>query len=406
MKRQPSKQKVDARAGRPLWPIVLAGLACLATGAYAHAQNSNGVPGTQSTQQTQTSQDKENSKAKKKDKQNDDQESAQKEKEQEKAAGLPAVLWMDRGDISQLDMIGGEGGAKDFPDPNMIYTFVEEDMSGTSTKFRVTDADGEKWLVKLGVEAQPETAATRFVWAMGYFTDIDYFEPEIHVRNLPKLKRDMHGADPKTGIVPNVRLKLEGEGSKKIANWSWYDNPFSGTREFNGLRVMMALLNNWDLKTDNNKVYVLDRERRFVVSDLGASFGKSGDPIHDPLHLPISHATKGNLSDYESSKFIRDETTATVSFDLRTGAPFYIRPFKSAYFSEYKQMETIEDDIPVADARWIGARLAQLTQKQLVDAFRAAGYIPQEAEAFAMVVQKRIVDLNHLPGGTMSTDPQ
>lgn len=394
------------RTGRPLWLTALAGLACLISAAYAHAQNSSSASATQSAPQNQAVQDSGNIKAKKKDKQNDAQTSSKKELEKEAAADLPAVLWMDRGDVSQLDMIGGEGGAKDFPDPNMIYTFVEEDMSGTSTKFYVTDADGVKWLVKLGEEAQPETAATRLVWAMGYFTDIDYFEPEIHVKNLPKLKRDMHGASPKTGIVPNVRLKLQGEGSKKIDTWSWFDNPFLGTREFNGLRVMMALLNNWDLKTENNKVFAVDGERRFVVADLGASFGKSGAPIHDPIHLPLPHATKGNLSDYENSKFIRDETSATVSFDMRTGAPFYMRPFEPTYFSEYKRMESIEDDIPVADARWIGARLAQLTQKQLVDAFRAAGYLPEEAEAFAMVVQKRIVDLNHLPGGAISADPQ
>ena len=380
-------------------------ISILAAGGYAAAQNSSGAATAQSQQQDQ--QQTTDTKPKKKDKKKDDQESAKKEVEQEAAAELPAVLWMDRGDISQLDMIGGEGGAKDFPDPNMIYTFVEEDMNGTSTKFYVTDADGMKWLVKIGTEAQPETVATRFVWAMGYYTDIDYFEPEIHVKNLPKLKRDMHGSSPKTGIVPDARLKREGEGSKKLESWSWFDNPFVGTREFNGLRIMMALLNNWDLKTDNNKVYVVHGERRFVVSDLGASFGKTGTPIYPmPLHMPISHATKGDLSDYESSKFIKDETSTTVSFVMRTGAPFFVRPFSRSYFHEYKQMENIEDDIPIADARWIGARLAQLTQKQLVDAFRAAGYLPEEAQAYAMVVQKRIVDLNHLPGNTTATDPQ
>ncbi len=33
------------------------------------------------------------------------------------------------------------------------------------------------------------------------------------------------------------------------------DDPFEDTREWNGLRVMMALMNNWDLKDENNAIY-------------------------------------------------------------------------------------------------------------------------------------------------------
>ena len=189
---------------------------------------------------------------------------------------MPALLWRDPGDIASLDLVNGAGSAADAPDPNADYTFVKEDMNGTSPKFYARDTNGVEWLVKMGVEAKPETAAARFVWAMGYFTDEDYFLPQIHVNGLEKLHRKMFGASVKTGIVPNVRLKRQGPGLKKVENWSWLDNPFRGTREFNGLLVMMALINNWDLKESNNKVYVADNERHYLVSDLGASFGKTG----------------------------------------------------------------------------------------------------------------------------------
>jgi hypothetical protein len=148
-------------------------------------------------------------------------------------------------------------------------------MNGTSPKFYAKDDGGVEWLVKFGEEAKPETAATRFVWAMGYFTDEDYFLPKINVSRMPKLhcgSRDV-AAD---GTVMNVRLKRQGPGLKKIQNWDWYNNPFLGTREFNGLRVMMALINNWDLTAVNNKVYVADNERHTLVADQGASFGKTG----------------------------------------------------------------------------------------------------------------------------------
>ena len=74
-----------------------------------------------------------------------------------------------------------------------------------------------------------------------------------------------------------MRLKLEPENQKTIGNWKWFENPFIGTRELNGLRVVMALLNNWDLISENNKIYDVDGQRRYIVSDLGASFGKSGN---------------------------------------------------------------------------------------------------------------------------------
>ena len=238
---------------------------------------------------------------------------------------------------------------------------------------------------------EPETAATRLVWAAGYFTDEDYFLPQIHVKGLPKLHREMFGASPETGIAPNVRLKRESEGLKKVENWDWFDNPFVGTRELNGLRVMMALINNWDLTTKNNKVYVADSERHFVVSDLGASFGKTQWP---PSRVPLfPHATKSSLKDYEDSKFIRAVKGETVAFEMHTTAPFFIRGFDHSYFNEYRQAEQVVRGIPIADAQWIGHLLAQLTPQQIRDAFRAAGYQPDEVDGFAKVVEKRIAAL-------------
>lgn len=336
----------------------------------------------------------EQSKAEKSAKGAESKKQAKKERKAEAASALPAVLWRDPGDITSLDLLNGAGGAKDAPDPHADYVFIDEDMSGTSPKFHVRDTNGVKWLVKLGAEAKPETAATRLVWAMGYFTDEDYFLPRIHVQGLPKLRRKMFGASPKTGIAPNVRLKRQGEGLKKIENWEWFDNPFTGTRELNGLRVLMALISNWDLTTGNNKVYVADQERHYLVSDLGATFGKTGWP---PSHVPLlPHATKDVLKDYEQARFIRATTGDTLTLEMHTKAPFFIRCFDRKYFEEYKEAEQVEQDIPVLDAEWIGGLLARLTPQQIRDAFRAAGLRPEESDAFAKVVEQRIAALNQL----------
>src|SRR5580698_980146 len=129
-----------------------------------------------------------------------------------KAASEPAVMWKDPGDIATRDLFYGPGG----PDhvPKGPYKFEKEDMDGTNPKFVVKAADGIKWKVKLGLEARPETVASRLLWAVGYHANEDYFLADLQVQGLPaKLHRGQNqvGAD---GWVHNVRLKREDE--KKI----------------------------------------------------------------------------------------------------------------------------------------------------------------------------------------------
>jgi hypothetical protein len=302
------------------------------------------------------------------------------------AAQLPALLRRDPGDIASLDLVNGAGGTEHAPRPEAKYVFAEEDLNGTSPKFYAKDDGGVEWLVKFGPEAKPETAATRLVWAMGYFTDEDYFLPKITVSRMPTLHR---GSKEVTadGTIINVRLKRQGSSLKKIQNWDWYDNPFLGQREFNGLRVMMALINNWDLTAVNNKIYVTDTERRYLVSDLGASFGKTG---------ATTTRSKGVLKDYEDSKFIRERKADTVSFEMRTRPLAVFAPFERKNYEKRSRMEQIEDNIPVADVAWIGNQLAKLSPQQIRDAFHTAGFSADEVEGYTHAVQKRIADLNQV----------
>jgi hypothetical protein len=314
-------------------------------------------------------------------------EKAAKEKERIAAAAkLPAMIWKDPGDIASLDLVNGAGGAEHAPRPDAEYTFVKEDMNGTSAKFYVKDKEGVEWLVKMGEEAKPETAATRIVWAMGYFTDEDYFVPKIHVSGVHDLHRGSKNVAA-DGTVLNVRLKRQGKNSQKIENWDWYNNPFVGKREFNGLRVLMALINNWDLTAVNNKVYATESERHYAASDLGASFGRTG---------AVTTRSKGNLKDYEEAKFVRERKGDMISFEMRTRPFPVLAPLEPGNFGKRSKMEQIEDNIPVADAAWIGSQLAKLTPQQIRDAFHASGYSAEDAEGYTSALLKRIAELNHL----------
>ena len=133
-------------------------------------------------------------------------------------AGTTAALWRDRGDAAALDLLDGPGGKEHQPGTN--FKFIEESKSGTSPKFDVEDENGAKWKVKLGPEVKSETAATRLVWAAGYFADEDYYRPEIRVQGMPRLSRGQQYVSD-GGLVREARLERQGVG-KKLKNWSWH----------------------------------------------------------------------------------------------------------------------------------------------------------------------------------------
>src|SRR5262249_5308539 len=96
-----------------------------------------------------------------------------KQEEKERAANLPALIWRDPGDVKTLNLFYGAGGKEHAPDPQGKFTFLKEDLKQTSPKFDVEDKQGVRWRIKLGQEPQAETAATRLLWAAGYFVRED-----------------------------------------------------------------------------------------------------------------------------------------------------------------------------------------------------------------------------------------
>src|SRR3712207_4208548 len=89
-----------------------------------------------------------------------------KEKKKKEAPRGTPVLGRTPGDIPRLDLFLGPGGAAMRPDLSRL-TFIEEEKGGYSKKYRVRDGRGRVWVAKVGKEAQPETAASRLVWAAG-----------------------------------------------------------------------------------------------------------------------------------------------------------------------------------------------------------------------------------------------
>ncbi len=254
------------------------------------------------------------------------------------------ILWRDPADIGSRNLYYGAGGEKH--QPHGPFTFVEEDMNGTNPKYVVRDQDNVKWTIKLGIEARPETVATRLVWAAGYFTNEDYYLDDVQVAEMPAhVKRGGNLVGP-GGTMHAVRLKRHEE--KDLANWQWRSNPFTGTRELNGLKVLMALMNNWDLKDVNNKVYAVkgSDQQEYIVSDLGASFGTNG------ITMPLRRS-KGDLDSYAHSKFLGKISPEFV--DFRTPVhPSLAYAFWPPRYLRRVRLDNTLHHIPRDDARWMG----------------------------------------------------
>jgi hypothetical protein len=305
------------------------------------------------------------------------QQKEEKKKDAADSAGAREshpVLWEDPTDIEGRDLINGPGGAEGAPDPNGKFTFVERAKGGTSERIHVVDDKGRKWTVKFGPEGRPETAATRIVWAAGYHVDQDYFVKRAHIEGRG-------GFD-----VWDVRFERRDDGYKEDGLWSWEANPFNGTRELQGLKVLMALLNNWDLKEVNNKIARPDKKsggdrdsRVYYIADLGATFGSTGSFFSKlPFFGSAPAGSKGQPDAYARQSFIDGVKNGQVAFHYKGKDPRAL------------------EGVTVENARWMGNMLGRLSDKQLSDAFRAGGFSDSEITVCLRAIRDRINQLKNL----------
>jgi hypothetical protein len=288
----------------------------------------------------------------------------------EVAPGQPAALaelWQDPTDIGQRDLFHGPGGSELVPrDPS--YTFVARDTTGRSPGFDVRDQRGLLWSVKFGSEAQTEVVTSRILWAIGFHQPPTYYVDGWTL------------AGEVSGPQPAGRFRPERTGYRVAGEWSWYENPFVGSQPYQGLIVANLILNNWDWKTSNNKIYELpEREggvaRWFVVRDLGASLGKTSYPrLLTWFRLRgFGQGSRNDLADFEEQGFIREvRDDSTIEFDYR---------------GIYRDLVAT---VTPTDVRWTCALLSRLSDQQWNDAFRSASYSPEHAARFVAKLKEKI----------------
>jgi len=290
------------------------------------------------------------------------QDDKQKDKSNKKQLTGTPVLWREPADIASRNLILGAGGEEMKPDLSRL-TFVEDRKGGYSTKYLVRDAKGNEWVAKLGKEAQSDTAANRLLWALGYETEIAYLAPKATIEGK--------------GEFENVRLEARPANVKRAGNWMWEKNPFLNTPEFRGLKIMMLMINNWDMKDDNNEI-LANRgdttgagELRYIISDLGATFGHASTT---PILWRITRS-RNNPKNFSKSKFLDKVKDNRVV--LHYGG----------------KNRGLMRNISVQDAMWVASLLSQLSDAQIRDAFRAANYTPAQINLLAQTVRERSNEL-------------
>lgn len=288
---------------------------------------------------------------------------AQDKKDKEKTGFGKPVMW-ESVNISERNLLDGPGGNAMRPNLSKIE-FIEEEKSGHNKKFRIKDGSGRIWIAKIGREAMPETAAVRLLWGIGYKSEVNYYVPKLTI--------------PGQGTFEEVRLEARPDDIKRLDEWKWDENPFVGTKELNGLRMMMMFLNNWDVLDLQNKVLQVGDEQHYIVSDLGSTFGSLGNN-NLPIVYRLGRST-GNAKDFSKSSFIKGVEGNEVILAYKGKSRDVFRGFTTE------------------DARWLADLLKQLSKKQITDAFRAAGFSSSERNTYVKAVSNRILELDRAGNG-------
>jgi hypothetical protein len=289
-----------------------------------------------------------------------------------------AAIWRDPGEVERLDFRAGPGGPEGAPVPP--FRFVEEHATGSNPSLSVRDARGRVWRVKWGDEVKSETFATRLAWAAGYFVEVAYYVDEGEIEGAIDLGRASScvGEDCR---FREARFEMDEAGVRKLFDehgWSWDDNPFTGTRELNGLKVVVMLLANWDNKDvrdvargSNTAIFehrLADGtiEARYLIIDWGATLGKWG--------IPGTRA-KWDCEGYRSQNdsFVRGVKDGVVSWGY-TG----------------QRTDEATAGITVEDVRWLYRYLGRVTDRQLREGLLASGASEEEAGCFTAAIRQRL----------------
>jgi len=272
-----------------------------------------------------------------------------------------ASLWQQP-TVPTADLYYGPWGSSRAPDPSATYEFVGLKHTGVNPGMTVRDPQGREWSVKqkaaggLDDEGGVEVTVSRLLSAVGYHQPASYYLPAFWLKDDWGTRAELGG-----------RFRLKDDRLKEVGAWSWQENPFVGTRPYQGLLVLLMMVNSTDLKNSNNTLYEHRNgdlvEQWYVVRDVGAALGD----------LDRFAPRKGDADAFARDPFILGARNGHVDF---------------AYKGWYTKL--VRDRVTPRDVAWMSDLLAQLSDRQWHDAFRAGGFEREETERFIRTLRGRI----------------
>jgi len=283
-----------------------------------------------------------------------------------------ARIWRDPGHLDahtlEIGPCGPRGG------PQAPFHFIEEHDSGSQPCVSIRDLNARIWRVKWGAEVHTEVFGTRLAWALGYFAEPSYFVSAGVIEGARDLSKAAACLD-EHGHFSNARFELDEPGVTKhfdAHGWAWHDNPFVGSPELNGLKILMMLMSNWDNKDvrdvargSNTAIFEHGNEARYLIIDWGAALGPWGSNI----------LQRGRW----------DATAFAAQNDL------FITGVKDGVVCWGYQGQRTDDlvtGITIADVRWFDAVAQRLRDEHLRAILRASG--AGEIEPFVAALRARL----------------
>ena len=312
-----------------------------------------------------------------------------------RAAGDPplqsrrSAVWRDPGPAEGLDFAAGPGGRDGAPTPPFRY--IDEHTGGSSPCVSVRDAAGRTWRVKWGAEVHTEVFVSRLAWAAGYFVEVNYFIPAGRIVGAGTLQRARPCVDDH-GEFRDARFELDEPSVVKHFDehsWAWDDNPFVGTRELNGLKIVMMLVSNWDNKDvrdvargSNTAIfeYRMDRdalEARYLIIDWGAALGTWGSNVLSRGRWDCAAFAAQN------DQFVQGVENDTVVWGYRG-----------------QRTADAVTGISRSDVRWLYKYVGGISDEQIAAGLRAAGGTESEIADFTRALRDRLDRLGEVAGVT------
>jgi hypothetical protein len=280
-----------------------------------------------------------------------------------------ASMWKPPADLADRDLFHGPWGAELAPDPKDVYDLVELKHTGVNYGMTVKDSKGREWSVKqpypgnLDSEANVEVVVSRLLSAVGYHQPPVYYMPSFWLKDDFGRKVEVGG-----------RFRPKLDEMKEVSSWRWDENPFVGSKEYQGLIVLLVMFNSTDLKDSNNSLYERKEgdfvEQLYLARDVGSAFGDTNKIA----------PRKNHIDSFERMPFI-----------LGVNGNGFV---EFAYNGWYKNLT--RDRITPEDVAWATNLLGQLSDQQMQDAFRAGGYEPDLAGRFIAKIREKIQQGNSL----------